>query len=137
MDTSPASGTGGAPGRANRRETGARWEREAARHLERLGYRILGRNVRCRLGEIDLVALDGPTVVFVEVKGKGGRGHGRPEEMVTAAKQRRLTLLARWYLLQRGWLARPARFDVVAVDDGPAGREVRHHRDAFPAAGAW
>lgn len=100
--------------------------------------RILGRNVRCRLGEIDLVALAGPTVVFVEVKGKGGPGRGRPEEMVTAAKQRRLTLLARWYLQRRGWLARPARFDVVAVDWSPGGGPcVRHYPDAFPASSAW
>ena len=121
----------------DRRERGSRGEGIAAAWLDRRGYRILARNVRCRLGEIDIVAADGRSVVFVEVKGKGGGAHGRPEEMVTRAKRRRLTLLARWYLQQRGWLARPARFDVVAIDWGPAGAAVRHIVDAFPAEGAW
>ena len=59
--------------------------------------------------------------------------------MVTPAKQRRLTRLAAWYLQRRGWLGRPARFDVVAVDwdADRAQQRVRHFRDAFPATGSW
>ena len=58
--------------------------------------------------------------------------------MVTPAKQRRLTRLAAWYLQRRGWLGRPARFDVVAVDwDAAGARGVRHFPDAFPATGSW
>ena len=121
-----------------RRALGAAGESAAARHLERSGYGIVERNVRCRLGEIDLVALDGAVVVFVEVKGNRGPRYGAPEEMVTLFKQRRLTRLASWYLQRRGWLGRQARFDVVAVDwkaDGAA--RVRHLRNAFPATGSW
>jgi len=132
-----ASGRDGPGRRPDRRAIGSLGERVAARHLLRLGYRILERNVRCRLGEIDLVALDGATVVFVEVKGGRATGMGCPEEKLTPGKQRRLTLLARWYLQRRRWLARPARFDVVAVDWGPRGPAVRHIADAFPATGAW
>jgi len=121
-----------------RRALGAAGEAEAARYLEQRGYRIIEANVRCRLGEIDLVAMDGRVVVFVEVKGNRGGRHGAPEEMVTPAKQHRLTRLAIWYLQRSGWLWRPARFDVVAVDWDPAGVPVvRHIPDAFPAAGAW
>lgn len=122
----------------HRRALGAAGESAAARHLVRCGYRILEANVRCRIGEIDLVAVDAGVIVFVEVKGNRGRQYGAPEEMVTPAKQRRLTRLAAWYLQGRGWLGRPARFDVVAVDwDDSGAKSVRHIRDAFPAAGSW
>jgi putative endonuclease len=98
-------------------------------------YRIIETNVRCRLGEIDLVALDGAVIVFVEVKGNRGGRYGAPEEMVTPAKQRRLTRLALWYLQRRGWLGRPARFDVIAVDWGSDGSQgVRHFPNAFPSS---
>ena len=121
-----------------RRALGAAGESAAARHLERRGYRVVEANVRCRLGEIDIVAIDAGVIVFVEVKGNRGGQYGAPEEMVTLAKQRRLTRLAGWYLQRRGWLGRPARFDVVAVDWNPSGeKRVRHFRDAFPATGSW
>jgi putative endonuclease len=124
--------------RDDRRALGAGGESVAARHLAGLGFRIVEANVRCRLGEIDLVALDRGVVVFVEVKSNRGRRYGAPEEMVTLFKQRRLTRLARWYLQRRDWLARPARFDVVAVDWGPDGAAtVRHFPSAFAASGAW
>ena len=121
-----------------RRALGGRGESVAAEHLVRRGFRILERNVRCGRGEIDMVAIDGAVVVFVEVKGNRGRRFGAPEEMVTPAKQRQLTRLATWYLQRRRWLGRPARFDVIAVDweaDGSA--RVRHLANAFPAAGIW
>ena len=121
-----------------RRALGALGEAAAARHLKRRGYRIVEANVRCALGEIDLVALDGGVVVFVEVKSNRGGRFGAPEEMVTPRKQQRLTRLATWYLQRRGWLGRAARFDVVAVDwDAAGGAKLRHFSDAFPAVGAW
>jgi len=122
----------------NRRVLGAAGESAAARHLVSRGYRIVEANVRCRIGEIDLVAIDAGVIVFVEVKGNRGGRYGAPEEMVTPFKQRRLTRLAAWYMQRRGWLGRPARFDVVAVDWQTAGAaRVRHYRDAFPATGSW
>lgn len=122
----------------DRRALGTAGESAAARHLERLGYLIVEKNVRCRLGEIDIVAIDADVIVFVEVKSNRGNRYGAPEEMVTPLKQRRLTRLAAWYLQRRCWLGRPARFDVVAVDWDAAGAAcVRHFRDAFPASGAW
>lgn len=122
----------------SRRALGAAGESAAARHLERCGYRIVEANARCRFGEIDLVAYDAGVIVFVEVKSNRGNRYGAPEEMVTPFKQRRLTRLAAWYLQRRGWLGRPARFDVVAVDWSPSGVQgVRHFRNAFPACGSW
>ena len=121
-----------------RRRLGAHGEDLAAAALRRKGMRIIERNFRCRLGEIDVVAEDGETVVFVEVKGKSGPNFGRPEEMVTPAKQRRLTALARHYLQRRQWHRRPARFDVVAICwKDSRRRRVTHYRNAFPACGGW
>jgi putative endonuclease len=123
---------------SDRRELGNRSERLAARYLRRQGLRILEMNHRCRLGEIDIVAKEGETVVFVEVKSKGGGERGRPEEMITAAKRRKLTDLAASYLSGHGWHRRRARFDVVTVIWGP-GREktLKYYRNAFDAEGRW
>ena len=128
----------GAAARDRRHALGASGEAVAARHLERRGMRILERNVRCRLGEIDLVAVERGVIVFVEVKSNRGGRYGAPEEMVTPSKQRRLSRLAAWYLQGRGWLGRPARFDVVAVDWDPGGAgSIRHIPNAFAAPTAW
>jgi putative endonuclease len=122
----------------DRQQLGKKSEQLAARHLRRQGLRILEMNHRCRLGEIDIVAKEGETVVFVEVKSKTSRERGRPEEMITAAKRRKLTDLASAYLGRRGWRRGPARFDVVTILWGP-GREktVKYYRNAFDAEGWW
>jgi putative endonuclease len=131
MDTREEAGDG-------RRALGTAGEAAAAGYLRGIGYRIVEANVRCRLGELDLVARDGEGIVFVEVKSNRGGRYGPPEEMVTPAKQRRLSRLAVWYLQRRGWLGRRARFDVVAVDwDAGGTARVRHFRNAFSASGVW
>jgi putative endonuclease len=114
-----------------------RGEQAAARHLKRLGYHIIARRDRSPLGEIDLVAVDGRTVVFVEVKTRDSAAAGHPSEAVDAAKQRRLTRLALGYLKRRRLLECPARFDVVAVT-WPAGERrptIEHFKNAFEATG--
>ncbi len=133
-------------GRATRLGTklfGDAGERLAARHLRQQGLRIIERQHRSRLGEIDLIAVDpvgggAGRVVFVEVKTRRSDAAGRPEDAVTPAKQRKLTRLALEYLKRRGWLGtRAARFDVVAItwpsDGSPP--DIRHYRDAFEATG--
>ena len=100
----------------NRRQTlGAEGERAAALHLRQARYTILERNYRCPFGEVDLIALDGRTVVFVEVKTRRGEGFGSPLDAVTASKQRHLTRVAQHYLLGKRLLDRDVRFDVVGV----------------------
>jgi putative endonuclease len=114
---------------------GDRGERHAARHLRRQGFRILVRGYRTAHGEIDLVARDGDTLVFVEVK---SRRQGQPAEAVTAEKQRRLTLAGLRFLAEHRLLHdQRVRFDVVAVvwPDGRTAPAVEHFRDAFPAVG--
>jgi putative endonuclease len=116
-----------------RRTLGGRGEEEAARHLAARGFAILDRNVRSRLGEIDLVARDGGTLVFVEVKARRAGQGDPPQSAVTPDKQRRLARLARLYLKQHGLGEVSCRFDVVAVTldarDRLAG--LRHLPGAF------
>ena len=113
-----------------RKVTGALGEAAAAGYLRRNGYQILVTNWRCRLGEIDIVACDDQTLVFVEVRTRRSARLGSPEESVTPAKQRRLVDLAQTYLIfletaGRPW-AGPWRIDVVAVEIDPAdGRGMR------------
>lgn len=116
---------------------GRRGEDAAARYLRRLGYKILARGELALPGELDLVALDGQTIVFVEVKTRAGRDKGLPAEAVDAEKQRRLTRLAITWLKRRGLLDRPARFDVIAVTwpEGQRRPRIEHIRSAFEAVG--
>lgn len=113
---------------------GDRGEQEAARYLRRQGLRILHRGYRTNHGEIDLIALDGNVIVFVEVK---ARRQGVPAEAVTTEKQRRLTLAALHFLKKHGLLEQRSRFDIVAIiwpeDDNTP--QIEHIRDAFEAVG--
>ena len=118
---------------------GERGERAAARYLRRRGYKLLARKQRNRLGELDLVVLDGDTVVFVEVKTRTSTDRGHPAEAVTADKQRRLTRLALGFLKAHALLEYSARFDVVAVIWAPGSRRptIEHFPDAFDASGRF
>lgn len=98
-----------------RKNTGKLGELEAREALERRGYAILARNFRCRQGEADLVAADGETLVFVEVKTRSDLGHGLPREAVGRTKQQRLGVAALRYCCEHGIEDRPLRFDVVEV----------------------
>jgi putative endonuclease len=115
------------------RALGEAGERAAARFLEERGLVILARNLRSRLGEIDLLARDGPTLVFVEVKARRGAPGDPPEAAVDARKRIRLVRLALGYLAARRLGERPCRFDVVGVSLGEGGRVtgIRHLVHAF------
>lgn len=122
-----------------RRWFGTRSERAAARFVRRLGYRILARNYSCPLGELDIVALDGTCIVFVEVRSTGSDDLSRPALSVDAVKQRRLTNLAVHFLQRHGLLNHPARFDILSVS-WPADRRepvIAHYPHAFEAVGRW
>lgn len=116
-----------------RHELGRRGEDLAAKHLADLGYRVLGRNLVNCIGELDLVAEDGRTVVIVEVKTRSHPGRA-PGQAVGYRKQRQLTLAAAMLLKDRRWSERPARFDVIEVICPPGGAPIiRHLKNAFEA----
>lgn len=108
--------------------TGTRAEDLCADLLRRAGLRILARNWRCRFGEIDLVAEEGATLVFAEVRLRRDTAYGGAAESITAAKRARLLAAARLYLAARGPV--DCRFDVLLLD-ALAPARIRWIRDAF------
>ncbi len=116
---------------------GNRGERLAARFLRRQGYKILARQYSNRFGEIGLVALDGESIVFVEVKTRRSGSAGHPVEAVTHEKQSKLTRAALAFLKRHRLLERSARFDVVAIlwPKGAKHPEIDHYRSAFTPVG--
>jgi putative endonuclease len=118
-----------------RRWFGSRAERAAADFLRRQGYRILQRNFSCNLGEIDIVALDGPCIVFVEVRSTEDADMERPAASVDTKKQQRLTRLALYFLQKKRLLNQSARFDVLTLRWPADSKEpvIAHWPNAFEA----
>jgi putative endonuclease len=118
-----------------RRWFGTRSERAAARYLLQRGWTILARNVAMRVGELDLVALDGEFVVFVEVRSTGTGDVVRPADSIDAAKQRRVSAAALAFLQKHRLLDRAARFDVLTVSWPPnqSTPVIVHFPNAFEA----
>jgi putative endonuclease len=114
-----------------RQELGKLGEEIAVRELEGRGYEILARRYRTPRGEIDIVARDGATTVFVEVKVRATAEFGTAAEAVTAWKQRRLAAMATDYLARNGGANGPCRFDVVAIDGLGEGMRITVYRHAF------
>ena len=122
-----------------RRWFGTRSERAAAAHLRRQGFRILRRNYSCPQGEIDLIALDGRCVVFVEVRSTGNDDADSPAASVDLAKQTHLTNAALHFLQENRLLGQAARFDVLTLvwPEGQREPTITHFRQAFEAVGRW
>ena len=124
------------------REEPERWRERAARCGERIadvfcelrGFQVIDRNVREGRGEIDLVAVDRETVVFVEVKFRTGPDRAAPLVAVNWKKREDVARTAALYLSRRGWIGRPVRFDVIGITWGTDGSELRveHVPNAFP-----
>lgn len=114
---------------------GDRGERLAVRHLKKSGLRIVTRNYRNRFGEIDIIALDGQTIVFVEVKTRKSNDAGTPLEAVGEAKQAKIVQVAQAYLKQRRLFETSVRFDVIGIvwneDKQESKPELTHVRHAF------
>ena len=100
-------------------------ERIAAALLRKEGYKILEKNFRSRLGEIDIVAVDGGTLVFVEVKTRWSEEFGPPEEAVTARKLRSIERAGAYFRLLHPSVPEPERIDVVAIELDEAGKVTR------------
>lgn len=117
----------------DRAATGRLGENEAARFLEKKGYKILERNFRCRYGEIDIVARDGRTVVFVEVKARGSETFGTPLASVDSRKQKKLALTAHFYIEANRLIDADLRFDVVGIEMREGRLSFELVKDAFEA----
>jgi putative endonuclease len=123
---------------SSRKSLGQRGEDAAACYLKRQRYRIIERGYDSPLGEIDIIAIDERTVVFVEVKTRTSGDAGHPTEAIDATKQRRMTQAALAYLKSKRLLQNAARFDVVAVN-WPVGQiepTIEHYKNAFAPTGS-
>jgi putative endonuclease len=116
------------PDRATGSKRGAEAEALAAAFLERNGLKVVARNYRCRLGEIDLVAHDGATTVFIEVRQRASSAFGGAAASITAAKRQRLLKAARHYL-SRLRTTPQCRFDALLIEGNPPC--IEWLRDAF------
>ena len=113
-----------------RQQTGHQGEEIAVNYLTDRGYRILQRNWGCSTGELDIVAEDGDTLIFVEVRTRSGDRFGTAEESITPVKQARLIELAQTYLQEVAPPHQSWRIDVVAVQLGPGLPQVNHIENA-------
>jgi len=109
------------------RQKGYEYEKMAAAYLQGKGYKILERNFYTFFGEIDLIARDKETIVFIEVKYRKNIKNGYPQEAVNDKKKQRIIKSAQYYLYLHNAAERPCRFDVIAV----AGEELLHIENAF------
>ncbi|OPY58193.1 MAG: hypothetical protein A4E55_01088 [Pelotomaculum sp. PtaU1.Bin035] len=116
-----------------RKLLGRQGEETAAQYLEKNGYSILCKNYRCRFGEIDVVAMDGDILVFVEVRSNSGDQFGLAEESITGRKQGKLRKLAWQYLKKAGKTNCECRFDVIAIlfDGESKVKRLEHIENAF------
>ena len=120
-----------------RKLLGDRGERAAVRYLKKQGFRILAKQYRNSYGEVDIIAQDGKTTVFAEVKTRTSTNDGQPFEAVDLRKQEKITRVALAWLKQHDRLEQPARFDVVSIlwPDESGEPQIQHFRNAFEATG--
>jgi len=110
---------------------GAAGERAAEQHLNSLGFKIIARNYKCPAGELDLIAADRTTIVFVEVKTLRCDADADPENKINPTKQRKLETVARYWLKANGEPEAAYRFDAISVVMNGDSPQVRHIEEAF------
>ncbi|MEJ2154560.1 MAG: YraN family protein [Desulfobacteraceae bacterium] len=118
----------------NRQQFGKMGEELAVAHLRKKGYKVIQRNYRTRIGEIDIIARYKGRIVFVEVKTRRSGSYGNPKFAVTPKKQRRISMVALEYLKKHHSMQTPARFDVVTVNTEDEGNTVDIIPNAFELA---
>lgn len=110
----------------------------ACEYLATLGYRVLERNFSCRAGELDIIALQGDTVVFIEVKTRSSEKYGLPSEAVSSAKQTKIVKTALYYLQRNRLLDYMCRFDVIEIIvDEENNHQIKLIKDAFQYSGRY
>ena len=106
----------------------------AVRYLEKQGYRIIERNYRTRYGEIDIIAKDGDTLVFVEVKARSTGKFGDPKWAITWKKKKKISMVALYWLKRTRQVGKKARFDVVSIRSDAEDSGIELVKNAFEVA---
>ena len=120
-----------------RQRYGKESESIAAKFLKKKGYKILEQNYRNKIGEIDIIAKDKETIVFVEVKARKSRYYGHAKWAITPKKQRKVSMVALSYLKATRQSQKKARFDVVTIQSDASHPEIDVIRNAFELAYGW
>jgi putative endonuclease len=110
---------------------GKQGENFAVKFLKKIGYKILERNYRCALGEIDIIAKDKETLVFVEVKTRKTHKGAEPFESIGARKQAKIRDLAEYYLQEKSYSECEVRFDVLSIVLKDKEKQIEHIANAF------
>ncbi|SHJ05325.1 YraN family protein [Lutispora thermophila] len=117
---------------------GEKGEKAAAEYLENKGYRIIERNYKCKLGEIDIIAADNDTIAFIEVKTRSSDNFGQPGEAVNYYKQRKIVQTALSYICDKNLFDWMSRFDVVEViTDNERIIDINLIKNAFEYSGKY
>lgn len=120
--------------RNSRQKFGEKSESIAASYLKKKGYKIIEKNYRTKLGEIDIIAKDKDTMVFIEVKARRSGQFGNPKWAVTLNKQRKISMVALQYLKTNGQSNVKARFDVVSIISSHDNPNIEIVKNAFELA---
>ncbi|MFO7558895.1 MAG: YraN family protein [Desulfobacterales bacterium] len=119
--------------RNRQQQFGEKGESLAVKQLKKEGYKILERNYRTRLGEIDIIAEDGEVITFIEVKARKSESYGTPQHAVTPIKQKKISMVALSYLKEKNQFGKRARFDVVTINP-ESSNKVSIIKNAFDLA---
>lgn len=111
----------------NKREIGTEGEKRAVKYLTEQGLVIIDTNYTCKLGEVDIIAKDNDTVVFIEVKYRKDIKMGRPYESVNHYKKMKIIKSAMWFAQKKGIYEKPMRFDIIEIVD----QELHWIKNAF------
>ena len=114
-----------------KKEVGQRGEDLAVDYIQNSGYTVLERNYRCKLGEVDIIARDNDTLVFIEVRTRSSIDFGLPQESINRRKRHQISKVALEYLTRKKLKNIPARFDVIAISLKGEKEKVEHFKDAF------
>lgn len=114
-----------------RKRFGNKSEKAAVKYLRKAGYKILETNYRSKFGEIDIIAMDKKSIVFIEVKARKSETFGTPLEAVNSKKQKRISMVALNYLKQKDKISCKARFDVVGIKITKNNSEIKLIKNAF------
>jgi len=119
---------------SSQQQFGEKSESIAARYLKKHGYKIIEQNYRTKLGEIDIIAREKDTIVFIEVKARKSKHFGNPKWAVTPKKQRKISMVALWYLKATRQSNAKARFDVVSIISSQDNPSIEVIKNAFELA---
>ncbi len=120
-----------------RKQVGNRGESLAEDYIKRKGYKIIHRNYRCKLGEIDIIAKDGDTIVFIEVRTKQNENFGSPQDSVTSTKISKISKTALNFIQEKNLSGYSYRFDFIAITFSQGKPNIEHIENAFMPNGRY